>query len=83
MRKVIAACAAIGFACASSALTYAQFQAPFPAAEARAAKGRPGWTIDPRTGCWMWNSYPSRNDAVRWSGSCSPDGPAEGRGTAG
>jgi hypothetical protein len=46
----------------------------------RAAPDRPGWSVDARTGCWVWNSDPRLNDSVSWTGACSPEGRATGRG---
>jgi len=40
-----------------------------------------GWIKDPRTGCRLWNSYPSRGDTVRWDGRCV-NGYASGYGVA-
>jgi hypothetical protein len=45
-----------------------------------AAPGRPGWSADIRTGCWLWNAEPEPNETVSWSGGCDPDGRATGRG---
>ena len=78
MLKVMAALAAIGIAGACGAAR-APFQAPFPPAEMRAARGNPGWTIDRQTGCWIWNPRPTGKESVRWNGVC-PEGPAEGEG---
>ncbi len=44
-----------------------------------AEPGRPGWTVDARSGCWLWNAMPQPGETVRWSGAC-PRGPAEGEG---
>jgi hypothetical protein len=52
-----------------------------PAAEALAAPGRPGWTVDAATGCWLWNAEPRPGETARWTGGCA-DGRAEGTGTA-
>ena len=52
-----------------------------PAADLRAAPGRPGWSTDARSGCWVWNPYPRPNETVIWSGGCAPDGRATGHGT--
>src|SRR5262245_38195345 len=62
--------------------SFATAQAP-PAAPPfflRAAPGRPGWSVDAGTGCWVWNSDPRPDDSVSWTGACGPDGRATGRG---
>jgi hypothetical protein len=53
-----------------------------PAADEAAAPGHPGWAVDVRNGCWVWNSAPKAGETVTWSGSCSPDGRATGLGVA-
>ncbi|WP_426954908.1 hypothetical protein [Muricoccus radiodurans] len=50
-----------------------------PPADGLAAPNRPGWTVDARTGCWVWNPSPKPGETVTWSGAC-PNGPAEGEG---
>lgn len=50
-----------------------------PAPESVAQPGRPGWTVDSRNGCWVWNPNPQPSETVTWSGAC-PRGPAEGQG---
>jgi len=59
----------------------AQNRPPPPPAEARAAPNHPGWSIDSRSGCWVWNDTPEQNDSVTWTGTCAPDGRATGHGT--
>ena len=53
-----------------------------PAEDVRAGLGRPGWSVDVRTACWIWNSDPKLGDTVQWTGSCEPDGRAVGDGVA-
>jgi hypothetical protein len=53
-----------------------------PAAEEAAAPGHPGWSVDARDGCWVWNSAPKLAETVTWTGSCSPDGRAIGFGVS-
>jgi hypothetical protein len=50
-----------------------------PPAESRAEPGRPGWKVDARNGCWVWNADPQPGETVTWSGRC-PRGPAQGQG---
>lgn len=38
------------------------------------------WSKDPRTGCSVWNNYPSKSDKVSWDGPCV-EGYANGFGT--
>ncbi|MFC7473571.1 hypothetical protein ACFQS7_04350 [Dankookia sp. GCM10030260] len=65
---------------------------PAPHAADLAAPGRPGWTVDGASGCWLWNAAPRFDEMVTWtavspngvtsaSAAC-PDGPATGRGRA-
>jgi hypothetical protein len=51
-----------------------------PRAAERAAPDRPGWSVDARSGCWVWNPRPRASETVSWSGACGPDGRATGRG---
>ncbi|CAN5738113.1 hypothetical protein BH11PSE3_BH11PSE3_25080 [soil metagenome] len=44
-------------------------------------KPKPGWAIDPKTGCKVWDDLLEAGEAIHWSGEC-PKGVAEGRGTA-
>ena len=62
--------------------TFASAQAPPapPPFYQRAAPGRPGWSVDVATGCWVWNSDPRPDDTVSWTGACGPGGLATGRG---
>jgi hypothetical protein len=53
-----------------------------PPEDLRAAPGRPGWSVDARSGCWLWNARPRPDEVVRWGGVCGPDGRAGGRGVA-
>jgi hypothetical protein len=48
--------------------------------ETLAAPGRPGWSVDARSGCWLWVANPLPGLAMSWSGAC-PRGPATGQGT--
>jgi hypothetical protein len=61
-------------------LLYAQARPPAPPPDTRAAPNRPGWSVDSRTGCWIWNQNSKPSEVIAWSGSCSPDGRASGRG---
>ena len=54
---------------------------PAPPAEALAAPNHPGWSVDGRTGCWIWSGRPQQNETVAWSGECDAYGRATGRGT--
>ena len=62
------------------ALASAQGRPAPPSIFLRAAPGRPGWSIDAGTGCWVWNSDPRPDDAVTWTGACGSDGLATGQG---
>lgn len=53
---------------------------PLPPPDVRAAPGKPGWSVDERTGCWVWNASPRLDQTVQWSEGCSPVGRATGRG---
>src|SRR5262249_18463153 len=74
--------ARLALALAIALPTFATAQAPPapPPVLERAAPGRPGWLVDARTGCWVWNGDPRPSDSVAWSGGCGPDGRATGRG---
>lgn len=63
-------------ACAMSPARQSQ-----PTPEVAAAPGTPGWSIDERTGCRLWNQNPVPGETVRWTGKC-PEGPATGSGRA-
>jgi len=39
------------------------------------------WSIDPRTGCRIWNDKPNPGESVHWSGACI-NGVAQGDGVA-
>jgi hypothetical protein len=41
----------------------------------------PDWIADAKTGCKVWNPAPQQNEAIHWSGGCSKDGYAQGKGT--
>jgi hypothetical protein len=45
---------------------------------AQSAKG--GWIADPLSGCRVWDSSPSPNETITWSGSCT-NGLAQGPGS--
>jgi hypothetical protein len=53
---------------------------PRPPAAILAQPDRPGWTVDARNGCWVWNADPHPDQVVVWNGPC-PRGPAEGPGS--
>src|SRR5438046_6047781 len=53
-----------------------------PPSDQLAAPGHPGWVVDAQTGCWVWNSNPPSGVVMTWSGPCSADGRATGRGSA-
>ncbi len=53
---------------------------PPPSPDSLAQPGRPGWTVDARNGCWIWNANPRADSRVTWDGAC-PRGPAEGPGS--
>ena len=50
-----------------------------PPPDRLAAPDRPGWTVDARNGCWLWNADPKPEEVSTWNGTC-PGGPAEGEG---
>jgi hypothetical protein len=45
-----------------------------------AAPNHPGWLVDSRTGCWVWDPDPRPNETATWSGGCDTYGRATGRG---
>ncbi len=53
---------------------------PAPPADEQASPDHPGWSVDPRSGCWLWNPFPKPNETVSWSGGCDAAGPATGSG---
>ncbi len=53
---------------------------PAPPPDQLARPGHPGWSVDARSGCWLWNSVPQLDEIVTWSGKCGADGPATGQG---
>jgi hypothetical protein len=57
-----------------------QARPPAPPADLMAAPGKPGWSVDRRLGCWVWNGNPKPNETVIWSGACDGDGRATGLG---
>ncbi len=59
----------------------AQERPAAPPADQAARPDTPGWIVDERTGCWVWNQVPNPNQTVKWSGGCGPDGPIVGSGT--
>ncbi|MBS7789159.1 hypothetical protein KTR66_04090 [Roseococcus sp. SDR] len=65
--------------CCAAGLASAQNRPAPPLRENLAEPFRPGWVVDPRNGCWLWNSNPQPNETVTWSGAC-PRGPAQGQG---
>ena len=71
---------ALALATALPAVAGAQSRPAPPPDDMRAAPDRPGWSVDPRTGCWVWNGVPQPNQTVSWSAGCGPDGRATGRG---
>ena len=73
-------CFALMLAAALPMLASAQTRPAPPPIMLRAAPGRPGWSADAGTGCWVWNSDPRPDDTVTWTGACSPDGLATGQG---
>ena len=38
------------------------------------------WLKDPITGCSIWNSSPTENESISWSGTCDDKGKASGNG---
>ena len=52
-----------------------------PPIEIQAAPDHPGYSVDHRSGCWIWNDDPQADEAVTWSGGCDASGRASGRGT--
>ena len=42
---------------------------------------RRAWSIDSRTGCWIWTGSPQPNEIVTWTGDCGLGGRASGPGT--
>src|SRR5262249_53604233 len=82
MRKSHAAVLAMSVTLLAIGIASSQTRpAPPPAVEV-AAPGRPGWSVDVRSGCWVWNIAPQHAETVTWSGSCGLDGLATGRGVS-
>jgi hypothetical protein len=59
---------------------YAQTKPPAPPVNTQASLNHPGWSVDSRMGCWVWNAHPAANETVTWSGTCNADGRASGQG---
>ena len=59
---------------------HAQSRPPLPPTDMLASPNHPGWAVDARAGCWVWNDTPELNDTVTWSGGCGTDGRATGHG---
>ena len=54
---------------------------PVPPPDDQIAKpDHPGWTVDAGTGCSVWNPRPLEGETVNWTGACSAEGRATGRG---
>ena len=49
------------------------------ATPAVAQSNQPGWAIDPRSGCKIWNAFPVSSEQLFWSGACVND-MADGKG---
>jgi TonB family protein len=60
--------------------TYSDVRPAPPAEDEVARPGRPGWSVDSRTGCLVWNPYPQQRETVSWSGGCDRNGRAFGSG---
>src|SRR5689334_2869249 len=60
--------------------TLAQTRPAPPTDEQLARPNHPGWSVDERTGCWIWNQSPQPGETVTWSGACSGDGRGLGPG---
>ncbi len=71
----------VAFLISIPSILYAQARPPAPPANTLAAPNRPGWSVDSRSACWVWNQTPKPSEVIAWSGSCGPDGRASGRGT--
>src|SRR5712664_2652959 len=80
MRRGPAAALALCMALLPITIASSQTRPPAPPADQLAAPGHPGWSVDTRSGCWVWNSNPRANATATWSGACNPGGPATGRG---
>lgn len=59
---------------------FAQTRPEAPPLDKRASPGNPGWAVDVRTGCWVWNSNPQPVESVTWTAGCEADGRASGSG---
>src|SRR5438552_18562411 len=75
--------------CLPCGAVFSLFLTGFASAQARpepppedqlAAPGRAGWSVDERSGCWLWNGKPRPGEAVVWTGGCDADGRAIGHG---
>lgn len=51
-----------------------------PAPDLMASPGNPGWSVDARSGCWIWNPNPQPGEVVTWTAGCGSDGRASGSG---
>jgi hypothetical protein len=64
----------------SGGLAWGQARPAPPPADQAAAPNRPGWSVDARGGCWLWNPNPQPGESVTWSGACDAIGRATGAG---
>ena len=71
--------AILGFA--APCLAQAPSRPSPPPIEIQAAPDHPGYSVDRRSGCWVWNDDPQPVEAVTWTGGCDASGRASGRGT--
>lgn len=62
-------------------LVQAQTRPSPPSRSLLASPGYPGWSVDRRNGCWVWDDKPEAKDTVTWTGGCAPNGRATGHGT--
>jgi len=79
MQRAWRVCATAALLLAGPAWAQQTPQPPPPSRDQIATPGRPGWTVDARNGCWMWNQNPHPGETATWDGPC-PRGPAEGTG---
>ena len=61
-------------------LAWAQERPAPPPDGQLAVPGRPGWSVDAGSGCWVWNANPKLLQIVVWAGGWGADGPASGQG---
>ena len=78
MQLLLIACSLAGMIICG--VTWGQNRPAPPADDLRGAPGKPGWAVDERSGCWLWNADPQPGETVTWSSGCGPDGLANGRG---